>query len=97
MDKWVVNKKIYETIIGADDKEFAAAVKKTAEKYTCQINTAATTKLEFQYFDALLNQEKSDAKVNIPKYEREYGARFRIRKEDFVQAALLKKRLDYLK
>ena len=95
-DKWIVGKQIYESIIG-DEKEFQAAVTKTFDICNPQINTAATTKLELMYFNALLNMDKSDGMAEVKKQDREYGARFRIRKEDFVHTSLLKKRNDYFR
>ena len=58
-DKWSVDRKVYEGIMG-DDTDLSDKTKSTSKSCNLQINTAATTKLEYTYFNALLNCEKSE-------------------------------------
>ena len=94
-DKFLADWKMLSPVL--DTKEHEAMFEeheKVVRQGNSVINTGATTRFEFKMCNALLNMEKTAGKEEVLAAERLFSSRFRIRKEDFVQAVLLKKRIE---
>ena len=61
------------------------------------IKQAATTRLEFQMMNALINLDKNEAAEEVRFAEREFSTKFRFSKDKEVHAAILKKKAEHLK
>ena len=59
-DKWAVDDKIYEEIVENSYQDVEDKRKGVAARCRGAMNTAATTQLEWKYFNSLLSMDKSE-------------------------------------